>query len=584
MPIVINSKFRPFSYQEMLQPVLMETQAHQALEDAYSELDTKASMWEKLADSAIDKDVYNQYKSYADNLRKESDRLAQEGLTPTSRRSMLDMRSRYAQKIHPIEEAYAERQRQARVQQEMMLKDPTHMYRVNANTVGLREFMNNPNYDALSDNYSGALLTKQVGEAAAQLKTALMDRSKLKGLGLPYQYERMLQYGATPEQAMQAMSKDPNALPILNKIVDDVMESSGIRAWGNDELSQRAEAFARQGLYNAIGTKKFENFTDNFSMQDELHKRQFTRQQQALQQQRLNSLAINPLNIYSSRELNEQEKEYNNNVKQFSKYFTKGKEGNYTLTREGWNEYHKRYKVDKPGRVVGSGPYAHMSYERVETDSPFKQFVDSIGGKGHVSSTGYGANQSTTIGNLFGKYYNDNPVSRTAVYDAKKVTEYDYTIDSSQQSDMKDAIMTAMRGGDLVEVDYNGKSNKFEDQGSSLSMKDLKNDKYKVTATRFSPYGNTVMIQDDEGTVRRYRLPAGINTTNESNRDRSMQAALVWQNVINTGMYNGRAASPEEISYAQQQYMNAIQQSYLYHSQLGLQNKTKEQEYNPYGY
>lgn len=59
--------------------------------------------------------------------------------------------------------------------------------------------MNNPSYDTLSDNYSGALLTKQVGEAAANLKTALMDRSKLKGLGLPYQYERMLQYGATPE-------------------------------------------------------------------------------------------------------------------------------------------------------------------------------------------------------------------------------------------------------------------------------------------------------------------------------------------------------------------------------------------------
>lgn len=36
---------------------------------------------------------------------------------------------------------------------------------------------------------------------------------------------------------MQAMSKDPNALPILNKMVDDVMESSGIKTWDNEELS-----------------------------------------------------------------------------------------------------------------------------------------------------------------------------------------------------------------------------------------------------------------------------------------------------------------------------------------------------------
>ncbi len=45
----------------------------------------------------------------------------------------------------------------------MMLKDPTHMYRTMANQVGLKEFMSNPNYDTLTDNYSGALLTQQVG-------------------------------------------------------------------------------------------------------------------------------------------------------------------------------------------------------------------------------------------------------------------------------------------------------------------------------------------------------------------------------------------------------------------------------------
>lgn len=283
MPIIINSKFRPFSYQEMLHPVMMAAQTHQALEDQYSELDTKASIWEKLKDSEIDKDIYQQYKAYSDALRSSSDELAQFGLTPSSRRAMLDMRARYSQDIAPIEQAWAERDRQMKVQQEMMLKDPTHMYRVNAGQVGLREYMKG-NYDALTDNYSGALLTKQVGEAATNLKTALMDRSKLKGLGLPYQYERMLQYGATPEQVMQAMSKDPNALPILNKMVNDVMEASGIRTWGNDELSQRAEAFARQGLYNAIGTQKFENLTDNFSMQDTLHARQFARQQAAKKQ------------------------------------------------------------------------------------------------------------------------------------------------------------------------------------------------------------------------------------------------------------------------------------------------------------
>ena len=154
---------------------------------------------------------------------------------------------------------------------------------------------------------------------------------------------------------------------------------------------------------------------------------------------------------------------------------------------------------------------------------------------------------------------------------------------------MKDAIMTAGRGLSLKEVDYDSKSKQFKDTGEEITMEDLKSDKYKVTATRFSPYGTTVMIQDDKGNVRRFRMPAGVNTTNEQNRDRAMAAANQWQQVVNTGQYtdargNVHQATPDEITYAQQQYAQAIQQAYLFHSQLGVQNKTKEQEFNSYGY
>ena len=97
------------------------------------------------------------------------------------------------------------------------------------------------------------------------------------------------------------------------------------------------------------------------------------------------------------------------------------------------------------------------------------------------------------------------------------------------------------------------------------------------------------MIQDDKGNVRRFRMPAGINTTNEQNRDRAMAAANQWQQVVNTGQYtdergNVHQATKDEIAYAQKKYEQAIQQAYLFHSQLGVQNKVKEQEFNPYGY
>ena len=40
--LISNAHFRPFSYQDMLAPVLAATQAHQAVEDAYSTLDMSA--------------------------------------------------------------------------------------------------------------------------------------------------------------------------------------------------------------------------------------------------------------------------------------------------------------------------------------------------------------------------------------------------------------------------------------------------------------------------------------------------------------------------------------------------------------
>ena len=268
--LIVNSKFKPFSYQELLQPVLMATQAHQAVEEAYADLSTKASIWDKMANEATDKKAHSIYKRYAEDLQAQSEQLAQHGLTPASRQAMLQMRNRYAQDIIPIENAYKRREADIAAQKEAMLKDPTHFFNRRASEVSLDEYMDNQNLDVLSENYSGALLTKQVSDAAAALKQTLMNRGKLTSAGLPYQYERMLQYGATADEVFAAMSRDPKALPILTKLVEDTMEASGIRNWSsmgddwkNNQMYKNAEAYAMRGLLSAIGTTKYETLKDD---------------------------------------------------------------------------------------------------------------------------------------------------------------------------------------------------------------------------------------------------------------------------------------------------------------------------------
>lgn len=267
--LVINSRFRPFEYQELLAPALMATQAHQAVEEAYADLSTKANIWDKMANEATDPKAHALYKKYANDLQSYSDQLAQYGLTPTSRQAMLNMRSRYAKDIVPIETAYKRREADIAAQKEIMLKDPTHLFNRRASEVSLDEYLDNPNLDVLSDNYSKELLTQQVSQAAANLKKTLMKRGAPTALGLPYQYERMIQQGASADDVLAAMSKDPNAMPILTKLVEDVMAASGIRNWSsmkgdwaNNPIYQAAEAAAMRGLYSAMGETNYQMLTD----------------------------------------------------------------------------------------------------------------------------------------------------------------------------------------------------------------------------------------------------------------------------------------------------------------------------------
>jgi len=585
--LVINSQFKPFSYQEMLAPTLMATQAHQELENQYGELATKASVWEEMANEQTDPYAYKMYKTYANDLEEQAGQLAREGLNAASRRDMLNMRARYSKEITPVEQAYTARQKQAEEQQRALLQDPTLMLSRRASTTSLDDYIRNP--QLAYESYSGKLITAQAASAASALAKEMQEKPRKwrSILGNSY-YETMMQKGFSSQAVLQAIQDNPDAAPQLTRIVEDAINSSGVRNWGDQATIARAIDYAKQGLWSAVGETQYQTLDNWRAKMAEQEAMQIRAEKKAAA--RLDNLAINPLNIYSSRDLSKDEKKYKDALKSYSQYFYKDANGRIKMTWKGWQEYNRNATPRVSSSASGSGTARLMNVEtqmqggrRKSTPTAFRTFMDSIGAK---NINGW---QPGNLGNVWGRYVTDSPAAKTARYDATRVTEYDYPVASAQQGDMKDAIMTAGRGLSLKEVDYDSKSKQFKDTGEEITMEDLKSDKYKVTATRFSPYGTTVMIQDDKGNVRRFRMPAGINTTNEQNRDRAMAAANQWQQVVNTGQYtdargNVHQATPDEITYAQQQYVQAIQQAYLFHSQLGVQNKTKEQEFNPYGY
>lgn len=269
---VSGAKFRPFSYQEMLQPLQAYTQEYNTIQEGMGELGAKAGIFERMANEQTDPQAYAIYKQYSNDLAKQAESLAKQGLTPASRQGLIDMKRRYSSEIVPIEQAYKRRQELIDEQRKLQAQDSTLLFDRPASTLSLDELIANP---ALSpQSYSGALLSKQVGTAAQNLAKEVREnpRKWRTILGNQY-YETIMQKGFRPEEIMQAVQNNLEASPILQGIVEDAIGSSGIRNWNDENILNRAYDYARQGLWNAVGETQYQTLSNkayDYAMQERL--------------------------------------------------------------------------------------------------------------------------------------------------------------------------------------------------------------------------------------------------------------------------------------------------------------------------
>lgn len=575
--LVINSQFKPFSYQEMLAPTLMATQAHQELENQYGELATKASVWEEMANEQTDPYAYKMYKTYANDLEEQAGQLAREGLNAASRRDMLNMRVRYSKEITPIEQAYTARQKQAEQQQQALLQDPTLLLSRRASTTSLDDYIRNPQlaYEA----YSGKLITAQAASAASALAKEMQEKPRKwrSILGNSY-YETMMQKGFSSQAVLQAIQDNPDAAPQLTRIVEDAINSSGVRDWGDQATIARAIDYAKQGLWGAVGETQYQtldNWRAKMAEQEAMQKRAAARAQQD------KGFELNPSNIYSSRELDASEKKYKNAMKYYSKYFYKDSHGQMRMTWAGWKEYNRNATPRVTSAGSGSGTARLMNVEtqmqggkRPFTPTAFRTFMDNLG----ANKVTKGKWQPGNFGNVWGRYVNSP--AKTAKFDATKTTEYIYDVDQSPeyQKNYKSKLSRAIDDTEkFVEVDYDSKSNTWKATGKTLPFANFDTDDYTIVARAPSELGTTLLIKKKGEKAKRYLAPPGVNTTMEGGRDQTISEMLITRRMLQ----NPKLTSQQRRKL-ENHYDNLAQQQIMFESGLDLTNKTKTQEFKNY--
>lgn len=577
--LTVNSTFNPYSLQELLPIYQANAQAQYQAEEAFSQLQMKADQWEKLANNAQDADVYNTYKAYSNQLKAAADDILNNGINTASRRNLMNMRAQYASNIIPIEEAYNKRQQQAQVLWQARLQDPT-LIAQDPSELGLSYYMKNPTYTPQS--YSGKLLTAQSAQAAQNLAKTLSSYGKGEPID-NYTNTFIQKHGLTRNDIQKYLNGETTATnKVLGAIYQQVYDSSQIGNWANENQRRQAANFIKQGMWSAIGQDTVQAM-ENFEARENYKFNQQLALMQAQQQQQDQLSAINEVPIYTPEEQNEVDKMREKYKKYF--YTKNGRTYLRQIGREAYNEGEIHYTSNseniKRGAVMGSdGRMYDLKKDKqgryyYTEKSDFKDFLDSLGAQKYL---GKGNNwQPGNVGNLWNKY-----ISTGIKGDAKQFMEYDYPLNPTQQEAYKQLLGNA---GDLYEAKFDKKSGKWI-KGDKLDLEDFLNEdnKWNVTASRYGSSGRTYLATNKEGKKLRIISRNYINPNVEENIDRLMIRNNKISNALRSGYMNGKKMTEADKAYYEQELRNNVQQAQWFQSQVGIQNTTSAQTYNPQGF
>lgn len=257
--LVIDSTFKPFSYQELMAPVTRMSDYHEKLAQEYDTLSSQADILEAMGKDDRDKEsgAYSRYKAYSDNLRKEANDLYRYGVNTESRRILSDVRRRYNTDIVPIQNAWNKRIKEAEAQQTAENNNPFLRFSRRAADTNIDYYVDNPEggydvYDLKNVYTMTSSMAKNLAKQAREGRKEYID---------DVTYRFITPYGLDPN-LINDWQTNPNASPTLTNMVNQALASNGISE--DNPIYQEALNIAKLGTWDAIGDDK-EHMVEDYS-------------------------------------------------------------------------------------------------------------------------------------------------------------------------------------------------------------------------------------------------------------------------------------------------------------------------------
>lgn len=258
MYLQLDTRFNPFTYDEMVKPLVYYKQAYDEAEAAYSDLATQTEAWKDIANREKSPEAFEMYQRYSGDLSRAVDDFSQ-GMTAKNRRALLGLKRRYAQDIAPIARA-SEAMNAAN---ELRVKaGPDAIFEVGEYN-SLDQFLHGKTANNRFQSRE-ALTKKTAAMTEAAMAEALKDPEFKKAMG--DQFWMITQHtGGSYDELMEAMKlgmmDNPIAQNRFSQIRQEVAKNSGIQNY--DAAGQQAIMEAiNTGLYAGLD-KPVRNFQNN---------------------------------------------------------------------------------------------------------------------------------------------------------------------------------------------------------------------------------------------------------------------------------------------------------------------------------
>lgn len=280
--VVNTSNFKPFTYEEMVRPLLLYKQEEEARQKAYLDLQEKASTLEDLTASEKDAEAYGAYTAYKNRLREVADAMAKNGLTRQNNQ-VFNLRKSYINDIKPLNDLLEKRNKLVE-EQRANNKDGTNIYSIDYGDMSLAEMKKNPTqtYNTLNGNVIRAMSAEIFAPLAKQILESPEYTSISGKVGKQYFQER-IQRGYTLDQMINEL-QGTEAGSKLAQVKQNILSSLGMDKKGFSTAKQaQVEQFVNMGAMAALGETEYGNLNDK-SYLDPLQKVQKSASEYALTQ------------------------------------------------------------------------------------------------------------------------------------------------------------------------------------------------------------------------------------------------------------------------------------------------------------